>query len=87
MEFDRGQVWWVTLDPTQGSEIQKTRPCVIVVVRPIARARRTLVVIPLTTHGTPRPPLVIPVQCQGRAVHIREARSQESGVRMQKSLF
>jgi mRNA interferase MazF len=69
MEFDRGQVWWVTLDPTQGSEIQKTRPCVIVVVRPIARARRTLVVIPLTTHGTPRPPLVIPVQCQARAVY------------------
>jgi len=25
MEFDRGQVWWVSLDPTQGSEIQKTR--------------------------------------------------------------
>jgi mRNA interferase MazF len=69
MEFDRGQVWSVRLDPTQGSELQKTRPCVIVVVRPIARARRTLVVIPLTTHATPRPPLVIPVQCQARAVY------------------
>ena len=69
MEFDRGQVWWVRLDPTQGSEIQKTRPCVIMVVRPIARARRTLVVIPLTSHGTPRPPLVIPVQCQARTVY------------------
>ena len=69
MEFDRGQVWWVRLDPTQGSDIQKTHPCVIVVVRPIARARRTLVIIPLTTHGTPRPPLVIPVQCQARTVY------------------
>jgi mRNA interferase MazF len=54
MEFDRGQVWWVRLDPTQGSEIQKTRPCVIVVVRPIARARRTLIVIPTyDTRDTP----------------------------------
>ena len=69
MEFDRGQVWWVRLDPTQGSEIQKTRPCVIIVVRPIARARRTLVVIPLTTRGTPRFPLVVPVQCQARTVY------------------
>jgi mRNA interferase MazF len=69
MEFDRGQVWWVRLDPTQGSEIQKTRPCVIIVVRPIARARRTLVVIPLTTRGTPRFPLVVPVQCQSRTVY------------------
>jgi mRNA interferase MazF len=69
MEFDRGQVWWVRLDPTVGSEIQKTRPCVIIVVRPIAQARRTLVVIPLTTRGTPRFPLVVPVQCQLRTVY------------------
>ena len=69
MEFDRGQVWWVRLDPTQGAELQKTRPGVIMVVRPIARARRTLVVIPLTTHGTPRPPLVLAVQCQARIVY------------------
>ncbi len=69
MEFDRGQVWWVRLDPTQGSEIQKTRPCVIIVVRPIARARRTLVVVPLTTRGTPRFPLVVPVQYQARTVY------------------
>ena len=26
----RGEVWLVNLDPTVGSEIQKTRPCVIV---------------------------------------------------------
>ena len=26
----RGQVWWVNLDPTIGSEIKKKRPCVIV---------------------------------------------------------
>jgi len=26
----RGDVYWVSLDPTIGSEIQKTRPCLIV---------------------------------------------------------
>ncbi|MFN2359446.1 MAG: type II toxin-antitoxin system PemK/MazF family toxin, partial [Desulfotignum sp.] len=25
----RGDIWWVSLDPTQGSEIKKTRPCVV----------------------------------------------------------
>jgi len=69
MRLDRGQAWWINLDPTQGAEIQKTRPCVIVAVRPIARARRTVVVVPLTTSGTPRPPLVIPVRCQAKSVY------------------
>ncbi|WP_081881870.1 type II toxin-antitoxin system PemK/MazF family toxin [Nitrosococcus oceani] len=26
----RGEVYWVNLDPTQGSEIRKRRPCVLV---------------------------------------------------------
>ena len=25
----RGEIWWVALDPTRGSEINKTRPCVV----------------------------------------------------------
>jgi mRNA-degrading endonuclease toxin of MazEF toxin-antitoxin module len=25
----RGDVWWVSLDPAQGAEIKKTRPCVV----------------------------------------------------------
>ena len=25
----RGEVWWVRLDPTLGSEIEKTRPCLV----------------------------------------------------------
>ena len=26
----RGEVWWIALDPTVGSEVQKTRPCVVI---------------------------------------------------------
>ena len=27
---ERGDIWWVALDPTLGSEIRKTRPCVVI---------------------------------------------------------
>jgi mRNA interferase MazF len=61
--LSRGKVFWVNLDPTQGSEISKLRPCVLVGATPINKARRTVVVVPLSTGGKPRPPLAVPVQC------------------------
>lgn len=59
--YTRGEVYKVSLDPTQGSEINKSRPCVIVGANPINRARSTIIVIPLSSSVTPRPPLVIPL--------------------------
>ena len=45
----RGSVVWVTLDPTRGAEIPKTRPCVVV-SRDIANElSRTITVIPLSS--------------------------------------
>ena len=64
----RGDVWWVRLDPTEGSEIAKTRPCVIVSADIINERRRTVVVIPLSTSPTPHPPLLVPVNVDGRRV-------------------
>ncbi len=64
----RGEVYWVNLDPTQGSEIRKRRPCVLVGATPINQARRTVVVVPLSTAAKPRPPLTISVQCLGQPV-------------------
>ncbi len=55
----RGEVWWVDLDPTRGSEIQKTRPAVVLTADALNRARRTVVVVPLSTGPTPRPPIVV----------------------------
>ena len=34
----RGEIYWVRLDPTEGSEIKKTRPCVVLSVNPINSA-------------------------------------------------
>ncbi|MCX7114276.1 MAG: type II toxin-antitoxin system PemK/MazF family toxin [Proteobacteria bacterium] len=61
----RGEVWWVNLDPTRGGEIQKTRPAVILTVNALNRARRTVVVVPLSSSATPRPPIVVSVPSTG----------------------
>jgi mRNA interferase MazF len=62
----RGDIYWVKLDPTVGSEIRKKRPCVLIGANPINEARRTVVVIPLSSVGISRPPLTIPVNCLGK---------------------
>jgi mRNA interferase MazF len=66
--LNRGDIYWVNLDPTIGSEIKKKRPCVLIGATPINEARRTVVVVPLSSAGKPRPPLTIPVKCLGRQV-------------------
>jgi len=62
----RGEVWWVSLDPTQGAEIKKTRPCVVLTHDTLNQLRRTVVVIPLSTAAKAHPPITIPVTCQGQ---------------------
>ena len=68
VEPRRGEVWWVRLDPTLGSEIAKTRPCVILSCNIFNRLRRTVVAIPLSTSPEPGAPLLVPVRCDGRDV-------------------
>jgi mRNA interferase MazF len=63
----RGEIWWVRLDPTIGAEIRKTRPCLVVSTNIINERRRTVVVIPLSSSPKPSPPLLIPLMCAGRA--------------------
>ena len=43
------EVWLVSLDPTQGSEIRKTRPCVVISPDEMNRYLRTVIVAPMTT--------------------------------------
>ena len=62
----RGEIWWVALDPGQGAEIQKTRPCVVLTNDILNRLRKTVVVLPLSTAAKPHPPITISVNCQDR---------------------
>lgn len=51
----RGQVYLVRLDPTLGSEIKKTRPCVVVSPDELNDHLRTVIVAPMTTGGRAYP--------------------------------
>ncbi|TAL55833.1 type II toxin-antitoxin system PemK/MazF family toxin [Pandoraea sp.] len=51
----RGEVWLVALDPTLGSEIQKTRPCVVVSPPEMHDHLRTVIVAPMTSKGRSAP--------------------------------
>jgi len=62
----RGEVWWVEVDPTRGSEIQKTRPCIVVTTDVVNVRRRTVVIVPLSSSTRASPPLLIAVQSVGR---------------------
>jgi mRNA interferase MazF len=64
----RGDIYWVDLNPSTGSEINKQRPCVLVGATPVNQARRTVVVVPLSTSAKARPPLTVLVSCPGKHV-------------------
>ena len=51
----RFDVYRVRLDPTLGSEIQKTRPCLIVSPDEMNRRLRTVIIAPMTTGGQSYP--------------------------------
>jgi mRNA interferase MazF len=51
----RGEIWLAALDPTVGSKIQKTRPCVIVSPPEMHDYLRTVTVAPMTTGSHPAP--------------------------------
>lgn len=61
----RDQVWLVTLDPTQGVEIQKTRPCLVISPDEMNQYLRTVIIAPMTTVMRPYPTRVT-VRFQGK---------------------
>lgn len=57
----RGEVYWVELDPTLGTEIKKTRPALIVSPDDMNTALPRVIIAPITSKGQPlgcRPELV-----------------------------
>ena len=51
----RGEVWLAALDPTVGSEIRKTRPCLIISPDRMNSGLRTVLAAPMTSRGRPAP--------------------------------
>src|SRR5436190_16992923 len=65
MAINRFEVYLINLDPTVGSEIKKTRPCLVVSPDEINHNIRTVIVAPLTTKGQPYPTRV-PCRFKGK---------------------
>ena len=86
MVVSRFEVWLVTLDPTRGSEIAKTRPCVIISPDSVNRSLNTVMIAPLTSTHKPYPTRV---DCQfdghDGQVALDQARSVDK-VRLTKRL-
>jgi mRNA interferase MazF len=59
--FQQGEIWLTRLDPTEGSEIRKTRPCVIISRSLINHKLNTVTIIPLSTGKNYRTLLQIDV--------------------------
>jgi len=55
MGVNRGEVYLVNLDPTVDSEIEQTRPCLVVSPNEMNRHIRTVIVAPMTTKGRDYP--------------------------------
>ncbi len=51
MAVTRSEVYLIDLEPTVGSEIQKTRPCLVVSPDELNRHVRTIIVAPMSTKG------------------------------------
>ena len=67
--ISRGEVYWVNLDPTIGSEIQKTRPALVVSPDDLNAALPRVIIAPITSAGQPmgcRPEVIF----QSRAARI-----------------
>ena len=65
MALNRFEVYLVDLDPTVGTEIRKTRPCLVVSPDEINRHIRTVIVAPMTTKGQAYPTRV-PCRFKGK---------------------
>ena len=65
MVAKRFDVFLISLDPTRGSEIRKTRPCLIISPDEMNDHIRTVIVAPMTTKGRSYPSRV-PCTFQGK---------------------
>jgi mRNA interferase MazF len=65
MVISRFEVHLVRLDPTEGSEIKKSRPCLVISPDDMNQYIRTVIVAPMTSKGKDYPTR-IPVEFKGK---------------------
>ena len=58
MELNQYEIVLVNLDPTIGSEIKKTRPCLIISPNEMNKFLQTIIIAPITSTSKPYPPRI-----------------------------
>lgn len=66
MEVKKYDIYWVNLNPSQGAEINKIRPCVIVSPNELNRYLKTVIVAPMTTKIKGEYPFRLNVEIKGK---------------------
>jgi mRNA interferase MazF len=61
----RGDVWLARLDPTEGREIRKTRPCLVISPPELHDFLDTVIIAPMTTGSRPAP-FRVPIKFSGK---------------------
>jgi mRNA interferase MazF len=80
LRYRRGEIWWVNLDPTVGSETAKKRPCVIL-QNDIGNARSNTTMVAPLLKGSKTYPFVVSVEAtaengldENRGIHLEQMR-------------
>mgnify|MGYP001596507934 FL=1 len=70
MKVFRGFIYWVDLDPTQGAEMSKVRPAVVVSDNFMNEFGKTVVVCPITSTLHPKWKTRIQIKCADRKCEV-----------------
>ncbi len=65
MEINQYEIYWIDLEPTKGSELQKVRPCVVISPNEMNHNINTVIIAPLTSTSKKYPSRV-EVMLEGR---------------------
>ena len=66
MNFQRGEIYRINLEPTLGSEQRgRARPCLILSATALNQKLRTIGIVPLSSSPRPLPPLIVAVPSAG----------------------
>jgi mRNA interferase MazF len=80
LQYRRGEIWWVNLDPTVGNETAKKRPCVIL-QNDVGNARSNTTMVAPLLKGLKNYPFVVNIEAtvnngldENRRIHLEQMR-------------